>query len=120
SVRTVGILVAVGAAMIIFSNGLGGMAFSFLLQRGDPIRFPEDSAFNFLQFLIENFVYFSAGMVLIGMLYFIGGLTLRKYKLWANQLTTYLSILLLALIWIVTIAISSISTETPEIEVYRI
>jgi hypothetical protein len=83
-------------------------------------HFPKNSEFNFLQFLIENFVYFRAGMVLIGMLYFIGGLTLRKYKLWANQLTTYLSILLLALIWIVTIAISRITTESPEMEVYRI
>jgi ABC-type microcin C transport system permease subunit YejB len=46
SLRTVGILVAVCAAMIMFSNGMGVLAFTSLIEGDYPIRFPENSEFN--------------------------------------------------------------------------
>lgn len=107
SVRTIGLIVSIFSGFIIFSNGMGALAFSLMGFGDNQSEQKETSEFHFLGFLFENYIYLCLTMVAIGVLYLIGGLSIRKYKLWANKLVTYISAVLIVLIWTLMIAMTS-------------
>lgn len=107
SVRTIGLIVSIFSGFIIFSNGMGALAFSLMGFGDNQSEQKETSEFHFLGFLFENYIYLCLTMVAIGVLYLIGGLSIRKYKLWANKLVTYISVILIVLIWTLMIAMTS-------------
>ena len=76
--------------------------------------------FNPIGFLFANYIYMCLIMVTIGALYLIGGLNIRKYKLWSNKLVTYLSIILIVIIWTLMIAMSSMTAGQNEMEIFSV
>lgn len=120
SVKTIGLIVAFFSGFIIFSNGMGALAFSLIglgNEKSEPL---EPSEFNLIEFLFENYIIMCLIMVTVGILYFIGGLNIRKYKLWANRLVTYISLLLIVLIWILMIAMSTMTSGQQDLEIFSI
>jgi hypothetical protein len=103
SIRTVGLIVSFFSALIIFSNGMGALTFSMIgLGENQNIQ-NDNSKFSLIEFLFGNYVAICLVMVVIGFFYLFGGLNIRKYKLWANKLVTYLSLPIIVIIWILMI-----------------
>lgn len=98
---------------------MGSLAFTLIGLGEKQNGQNEKSEFNLIEFLFENYVYMCLVMVSNGILYLVGGLNIRKYKLWANKLVTYLSLLLIAIIWTFMIAISSKTAGHSEMEIFR-
>lgn len=120
SIRTIGLIVSIFSGFIIFSNGMGALA-SLLIGLGENQSGQnEKSEFNLIEFLFENYIYMCLIMVTLGALYLIGGLNIRKYKLWANKLVTYLSLLIIAIIWTLMIAMSSMTARQNEMEIFSV
>jgi hypothetical protein len=57
-------------------------------------------------------------MLLIGIPYLIGGIFIRKYKLWANRMISILSILLFLIIWGLMIAMSISAAQQDGMEIF--
>jgi len=120
SVRTIGLIVSIFSGFIIFSNGMGALAFSLIGFGDEQSGQKELSEFNLIEFLFDNYIYMCLIMVTIGVIYLIGGLSIRKYKLWANKLVTYLSTLLIVLIWTLMIAMSSMTVGQSDMEIFSV
>jgi|SRR5690554_1187835 len=120
SVKTIGLIVSIFSGFIIFSNGMGALAFTLIGLGENQNGKNEKSEFNLIEFLLDNYIYMCLVMVTIGVLYLIGGLNIRKYKLWANKLVTYLSLLLIVLIWTLMIAMSTMTAEQNEMEIFSV
>ncbi len=120
SIRTIGLIVSIFSGFIIFSNGMGALAFTLIGLGENQSGQNEKSEFNLTEFLFENYLYGCLMMVTIGVLYLIGGLNIRKHKMWANKLVTYLSALLIAIIWTLMIAMSSITAGQNEMDIFSV
>ncbi len=98
---------------------MGALAFT-LIGLGENQNIPnEESEFNLIEsLLLENYVYMCLAMLAIGVLYLVGGLNIRKFKLWANKLITYLSLLIIAIIWILMIAMASMTAGHSEMGIF--
>jgi len=120
SVKTIGLIVAIISGFITFSNGMGALAFTLIGLGSEQSQPIESSEFNLLEFLFENYIAMCLIMVLIGILYFIGGLNIRKYKLWANRLVTYISLLLILLMWALMIAMSIMTSGQQGMEIFSV
>jgi uncharacterized membrane protein len=120
SVRTVGLIVSIFSGFIIFSNGMGALVFTIIGFGENPNSQNEKSEFNLIVFLFENYVAMCLVMLIIGVFYLVGGLNIRKYKLWANKLVTYLSLLIIVMIWTLMIAMYSLIAGQNEMTVFAI
>ncbi len=120
SVRTIGLIVSFFSGFIIFSNGMAALVSSLIDFGNAESKQKEFSEFNLLEFLFENYIYMCLIVVTIGVLYLIGGLYIRKYKLWANKLVTYVSALLIVLIWTLMIAMSSMTAGHQDMKIFSI
>ncbi|MGK0389579.1 MAG: hypothetical protein ACI94Y_002322 [Maribacter sp.] len=76
SIRNAALLIKIAAGFIIFSNLMGTL--SFLSMDISSILNGLSSEFELLIFIIKNTLFMSMGMVLIGILYFVGGIYLVK------------------------------------------
>lgn len=107
SIKIIGLLVSIFSGLIILSNAMGALVFSLMGFGGTQNRQEEFSEFNIIEFLFENYSFMCLFMVAIGIFYLIGGLNIRKYKLWAKRLVTFLSAFLIVVIWGLMILIAS-------------
>jgi hypothetical protein len=62
-------------------------------------QMPSEPEFDFLNLIISNYVTMCMIMIAFGVLYLIGGIYLRNYKLWANRLLTIVTIVVITAIW---------------------
>lgn len=118
SIKQIGFVVAMVGAFIVFSNSSGGLMY---MMMQDDINFPPppegsssfgltvDAAFN-------NYLTICSTMVFIGAAYLIGGIFLRRYKRWANRLTTVLTALLVLGVWWMSIGFSNSMTFDPMVK----
>ncbi|MCP9764122.1 hypothetical protein [Lacihabitans soyangensis] len=120
SIRTIGLIVSIFSGFIIFSNGMGALAFS-IIDFGDELSGQNEFLdFNPIGFLFANYIYMCLIMVTIGVLYLIGGLSVQKYKLWANKLVTYISAILLILIWTFMVVMLRMTAEHESMKLFNI
>ena len=89
SIKTVSLIITIIAGLMIFSNLMGALMFT-LIGFGDT-SYQGSSETTFVDILFDNYAIFCLIFVVIGGLYFIGGINLRKYKLWAKNLIVILS-----------------------------
>lgn len=89
SIKTVSLLIMILSGLMIFSNLMGAFMFT-LLGFGEPINNNADET-TFLDSIFENYMIICLVLVIIGGLYFIAGINLRKLKLWAKNLIVLLS-----------------------------
>lgn len=120
SIRTIGLIISIFSGFIIFSNGMGALASSLIGFADDQNRQKEISEFNLIEFIFDHYIFLCLIMVIIGVLYLIGGLNIRKYKMWANKLVTYISVLLIVLIWALMISMSSMTAGQQEMEIFSV
>jgi len=105
SIKTIGLLVAIFSGFIIFSNGMGALAWS-AIGMGDGFDAEDSDITDPISFLLSNYLELCLTMMFIGVAYLIGGIYIRKYKMWANNLVSGLSVLLFLIIWVLMIAMS--------------
>lgn len=108
SIKTVGLLVALFSGLIVFTNGMGAVAWK-VIGMDDDFGVPDTESTNPLSFLIEHYVEMCLIMVCFGIIYMVGGIFIRKYRLWANRLISILSALFILIIFglMITISISA-------------
>ncbi|MCQ0110434.1 hypothetical protein SAMN04487906_2961 [Zhouia amylolytica] len=104
SIKTIGLLVAIFSGFIIFSNGMGALAWS-VLGIGNDLNKSEIQT-DPISFLFSHYLEMCLIMLLIGIAYLIGGIFIRKYQLWANKMVSGLSALIFLIIWGLMIAIT--------------
>ena len=111
SIKTIGLLISVISTMFVFSNSMGAFAFMFIGFGGKNSIQNKDSDYKFIDFLFYNIYYLFFVIIILGALFLIGGLNIRKYKLWANKLVTILSFLSILLIGGIILSLSSLVFE---------
>tara|TARA_R110002051_G_scaffold86730_2_gene152827 strand:+ start:1647 stop:2114 length:468 start_codon:yes stop_codon:yes gene_type:complete len=116
SIKTIGLLVAIFSGFIIFSNGMGALAWS-VIGMGDDLNNNETET-DPISFLFSHYLEMCLIMLLIGIAYLIGGIFIRKYKLWANRLVSGLSTLIFLIIWGLMIAMSISVGQQDGMEVF--
>ncbi|MCD8455166.1 hypothetical protein LNJ08_12275 [Tenacibaculum finnmarkense genomovar ulcerans] len=104
SIKIIGLLVAIFSGFIIFSNGMGAVAWS-VLEMGNELNNSEIGT-EPISFLFSHYLEICLIMLLIGIAYLVGGIFIRKYKLWANRIVSVLSILIILIIWGIMITMS--------------
>lgn len=67
---------------------MGALAFTVIGLQESQHAQNEVSEFDLIAFLFNNYIYMCLGMVAVGVLYLMGGLNVRKHRLWANKLVT--------------------------------
>jgi len=113
SVRTLGSVLKALSGLIVFSNSMGAFAY-FLTGMGN---LPSSSGNvepdeQVLVLLVENFLILCLIMIVVGLLYFIGANSLKTFKLWALKLVTWLSGLLILIVFGVTVGLLSAMRNT--------
>jgi hypothetical protein len=108
SIKTTGLLISVISTMFIFSNTMGAFAFMFIGFGGKNSIQNKDSEFKFIDFLFYNIYYLFLVIIILGGLFLIGGLNIRKYKLWANRLVSILSMFSILIIWSLMLSLSTV------------
>lgn len=101
SVRTVGLVVAIVGALIVFSNASGALMYQMMEGSFEMQSTPQDEpSFGLtVDAAFRNYLTLCLTMVAIGAVYFVGGLFLRKYRRWASFLITALTALLILGLW---------------------
>lgn len=121
SVRTLGVVIAVISAVIIFGNIVGIVVFkiSSINNAITDLTIGEDASddIKILFFVIKHYVEMFLIIATLGMCFLIGGINLRKYKLWANRLISILSLILICIIWFLMITIFSIFYSSSGLDV---
>ncbi len=102
AVKNVGLTIAILSGLVIFSNAMGALMFTLL--GFNDYETIETSDLTALDYFFNNISNFLLILVVIGVLFFIGGIQLMKYKLWAKR---YLVVLSLILISLLTLLLSS-------------
>jgi hypothetical protein len=116
SIRTIGLVVTIFAGFITFSNFMGALMFS-IIGMGSSMNDQAGSGNNStdpIAFLFNHYLTLCIIMVTIGIIYLLGGINIRRYKLWANRLVTYISALLIVLIWGLMITFSIMAAQQEE------
>ncbi|MGD9992555.1 MAG: hypothetical protein AB7S69_04580 [Salinivirgaceae bacterium] len=119
SIKSIGNVIIVLSAMIIFGNGMGIFSFT-LLGFGDTNNVEPSSNTSLLVWIFEHYLGVCMSMIIIGLVYLLGGVFLAKYKLWANKLVTLVSVLLLFIIWVLMILMFITMSDQIELKTIRI
>lgn len=122
SVKNVGLGLAVFSGLIIFSNTMGILAFA-LIGLGDAVNTGEevtDTGTDPMTFLFDHYAGMCLIMIIIGILYLVGAIYMRRYRLWANRLVSLVSILLFVMIWGLMIAMSITTGRHEGLEIFSI
>jgi hypothetical protein len=117
SIKTIGLLVAIFSGFIIFSNGMGALAWS-AMGMGEDINSQNAESSDPVSFLFSHYIEMCLIMLFLGTAYLIGGIFIRKYKLWANQMVSGLSVLIILIIWGLMIVISISTGEQDNLELF--
>lgn len=118
SIKTIGLVVAIFSGFIIFSNGMGALVWT-VIGIGEGINNQNTENSDPISFLFFHYVEMCLIMLLIGIAFLIGGLFIRKYKLWANKLVSTLSIIIIFIIWGLMIAMSISIRKEEGMEIFR-
>ena len=116
SIRTIGLVVTIFAGFITLSNFMGALMFS-IIGMGSSMNDQAGSGNNStdpIAFLFNHYLALCIIMVTIGIIYLLGGINIRRYKLWANRLVTYISALLIVLIWGLMVTFSIMAAQQEE------
>lgn len=101
SIRTVGLTIAILSGLVIFSNGMSTLMFTLLgFNNYENI---EAKDLTNIDYIFNNIQYFLLLLVVLGILFLIGGVQLIKYKNWAKNLLLVVSIVLIGLLTILLI-----------------
>ena len=100
SIQTTGLLVTIFSAFILLSNGMSLIVPSRVETTENPTI--EDPLTFFMTYQFEV----ASTMVAIGICYLLGGIFIRKHKLWANRMVSILSIFMILFIWVTMIALA--------------
>ena len=92
SIRSLGLVVILLSAAMIFSNTMGALSYG-MLDIGSSDALSADAIWS-------NYLEMCASMVVTGMLYLVSGIFIRKYRLWANRLATIVTSLLIVGVWV--------------------
>lgn len=112
SIKTTGVIIAILSTLAIFSNGMGALMYTLLGMGKEQA----EKAFETpIEFIFSHYVKLCLFMMVIGSVYLLGGLFLRKYKLWANRFVTSISVIQILIVWIIMLAIRSSIKEEPEL-----
>lgn len=117
SIKTVGLLVAIFSGFIIFSNGMGAIAWS-IMGMGEEMNGQPAKSSDPISFLFSHYIEMCLIMLTIGTTYLIGGIFIRKYKIWANKLVSGLSALIILIIWGLMISMSVSTREQEGLEIF--
>lgn len=101
SIKNVGLTIAILSALVVFSNSMSALMFTLL--GFNDFQNNEAKDLTTIDAVFNNIQYFLLLLVFIGILFFIGGWNLMKYKLWAKKLLVAVSIILIALFAILLI-----------------
>ncbi|MGS2764625.1 hypothetical protein [Sinomicrobium sp. M5D2P9] len=118
SIKTIGLLIAVFSGFIIFSNAMGALTWA-VMGIGEDLNNPNTENADPIALLFSHYMELCLIMLLIGVAYLIGGIFIRKYKLWANRMVSILSVLLILVIWGLMIAISVSTGQQDGMEIFR-
>lgn len=94
SITTIGIILIVISSLIIFSNGMGALV-SIMIGFSEYNNTNDTINQSPISFLFSHYLEMCLIMVTLGLLYLVGGIYLRKYKMWANRLVTVISALII-------------------------
>ncbi len=114
SIKTLGLIIAAVAGLIVLCNAMAAIGWS-ITGIGDEINGNQPEEPDAFWFVLNHYVEMCLIVVAIGALFLLGGLFIRKYRLWANRLVTALSVLMIIVIWVFMISIAT--TLGPEIGV---
>jgi len=106
------------SGFIIFSNGMAAIV-STVTGLRDEMNFHYTENTDPMSFFFSNYLEMCLIMVSIGVAYLIGGIFLRKYKLWANYLVTGLSVILILLIWALMISMAMSAGKEEGMEIFK-
>jgi len=101
SIKTVGFAIAILSGLVIFSNGMSVLIFTLLGFNNYDNSEAKD--LTGIDYVFNNIQYFLLLLVVLGILFLIGGIQLIKYKNWAKNVLLTLSILLIGLLTILLI-----------------
>jgi hypothetical protein len=91
SIKAVGLIISIFSALIVFSNFMGVIIY-FVLGIGEASN---------IGYFFEFFLILCVMMIVIGILYLLSGIYVRKCKIWANKLATVISALLIMFIFFI-------------------
>lgn len=119
SIKNIGLIVVIFSGLIIFSNGMGALAWT-AIGMGEEMNIQSTENSDPVSFLFSHYIEMCLVMLIIGIAFLIGGLFVRKYKLWANRMVSILSFIIILLIWglMVSMSISIGKEEGMEIFCY--
>lgn len=117
SIETIGLLVSILSGFIIFSNGMGALAWS-VMGIGEDMNNQTAESSDPISFLLSHYIEMCLIMLSIGTAYLIGGIFIRKYKIWANRLVSALSALVILIIWALMISIAVATGEQEGMEIF--
>ncbi|RNL88098.1 hypothetical protein ED312_09270 [Sinomicrobium pectinilyticum] len=118
SIKTIGLLVAIFAGFIIFSNAMGALTWA-VMGIGEELNNQNTENAGSISWLFSYYIELCLTMLLIGVAFLVGGIFIRKCKLWANQMVSILSVLLILVIWGLMIAISVSIGQQDGMEIFR-
>jgi hypothetical protein len=91
SINTLSIVLIVISALMILGNSMGAAVFILtgMLDGVSQSEIPMNSG----MFIMLHYVELCIAMAVLGVFFLIGGIFLQKFKLWANQLVSIVSVL---------------------------
>jgi hypothetical protein len=118
SIKVTGIVLMVLSAFIIFSNGMGALMFIFMAigEEAQSGHSPQ----TVISFVFSHYVEICLFMIVVGIIYFFGGLFIQQYKLWANRLVTVISVVQLFIVWSIMLVIRASFGQEPGLEILNI
>lgn len=116
SIKTVGLVIAILSILVIIGNSMGGIVFTAIgaknvLNQANSEEIPK--GLEMILFLFNHYVELCLFMISLGACFLIGGINLRKYKLWANRLISLASIGFICVIWGLMVAFFSVFLSAP-------
>lgn len=117
SIKKIGLLVVIFSVFIIASNVM--LAFSLsATEMGNEMNNQSNESSETITFLFSHYLKICLFMILAGTAYLIGGIFIMKHKMWANQMLSGISLLVILLIWGLMIDISLSTEQQGEMEKY--
>ena len=104
SIKNVGIIIVVVSILILFSNISGALV--ELLMRDEFSSDTTENSNNIIELIFNNYLLMCLFMLIIGILYLIGGVLMIKYKKLGRDIVFYNSILMVVLIWVLMIGMA--------------
>lgn len=96
SIKNVGLIVTIFSGLVVFSNSMSLLMFTLL--GFNDYEDSEAKDLTSIDYFFDNTQYLLLIIVVLGILFLIGGIQLMKYKLWAKKLLIGASFALIALI----------------------